>query len=103
MKRFIVVALLVAMASTALAQETTKEIRYIPEKGDIRVGLAWGWAMRMYFESRPNFGHTKPIMPPSSPTPAAPADPIHPLGFLQDWMYPSVNTQSYPCMQDSHI
>ena len=63
MKRFIFIALLLALASTAMAQKTTKEIRYIPEKGDIRAGLAWGWAMRMNFENRPNFGHTKPIMP----------------------------------------
>ena len=63
MKRFIIVAIFIAMVSTAVAQETTKEIRYIPEKGDIRVGLAFGWAMRMNFEDRPGFGHTKPIMP----------------------------------------
>ena len=58
-----ILALLIVVVFSAQAQETTKEINYIPEKGDVRVGLAWGWAMRMNFETRPNFGHTKPIMP----------------------------------------
>ncbi|MBO4469560.1 MAG: hypothetical protein J5740_04150 [Bacteroidales bacterium] len=50
---------LVAIASAAFAQEYQPD-RALPQKGDIRIGMTWGWNFTLPFEDK---NHTNPIMP----------------------------------------
>ena len=58
MKKILTIAIaLFAMLPASFAQEAG---RAMPENGDIRVGLSWGWAWSINFDGRP---HSKPILP----------------------------------------
>ena len=56
----IVAAALFAPAALAQEQTSYEPLRALPEKGDIRLGVTFGWNMTMRFE---NSNHTNPIMP----------------------------------------
>ena len=59
MKKILSIILAIA-AFVPAAQAQYSPENALPEKGDIRIGLGWGWALGMHFD---NDCHTKPINP----------------------------------------
>ena len=57
-KAIVIVIAVLASLPAAFAQYGPENA--LPEQGQIRLGLGWGWAFNMHFE---NDCHTKPINP----------------------------------------
>lgn len=62
-KIFTVCLALFALFLNSFAQDYSLPKYALPEKGDIRIGIGWGWALNTHFEERDGFGHSKPIIP----------------------------------------
>ncbi len=63
MKKILALILAFSIFLPLAYSQDNEPVNALPEKGDVRIGIGWGWAFTMRFEDRANFGHTKPILP----------------------------------------